>query len=258
MDMLGHVNNVRYLDYLAGAREAMFEGLPAGRGPVASHQVDFASPLVFHRAPVLVDSWVTRADAGQVALAHEVYDDKEDGSRQVHLRASTVLDHVLDDRERALAEACGGPDHDWRELTHERLPPRSEFALEVRRSDLDERGVARDGVVFEYLQEARIRYLMDLHTRGESWTHHVIARTDVHYRAPIRLRAAPYTVSSWIGHLGSRSFTICAEIRDGGTVLAEATVVMVTFDMESQRPAAMSDLQRGRLQAELDGSLSAG
>ena len=55
-----------------------------------------------------------------------------------------------------------------------------------------------------------------------------------------RSRSAPRrtSVHSWIGHLGTKSFTICAEVRDGDTVLAEATVVMVTFDKETQRPAA--------------------
>ena len=59
MDLLGHVNNVTYLDYVAEARENLFPGSPAGRAPVTRHQVEFVSPLVFRRRPVLVDSWVT-------------------------------------------------------------------------------------------------------------------------------------------------------------------------------------------------------
>ena len=253
MDLLGHVNNVRHLDYLAAAREAMFDGSRAGRAPVVQHQVEFVAPLVFHRAPVLVDSWVTGVSDAQVALAHEVYDAKEDGERKVYLRASTVLDHALDLQESTLARSLEAPDHAWRGLAHEVRPARARFDVQVRRADLDERGVVSDAVLFEYLQESRIRYVMDLHTRGQEWTHHVIARTDVQYRRPMPHRSAPYTVCSWIGHLGTRSFTICAEVRDDEAVLAEATVVMVTFDADTQRPAEMSDTQRARLQAELEG-----
>ncbi len=68
---------------------------------------------------------------------------------------------------------------------------------------------------FEYVQEARIRYLMNLHTRGERWSQHVVARTDIDFLAPLPYRQEPYAVHSWVGHLGSRSFTISAEVRDG-------------------------------------------
>ena len=49
---------------------------------------------------------------------------------------------------------------------------------------------------------------------------------------------------SWIGHLGTKSFTIRAQVCDGELLLADAAVVMVTFDKETQRPAPMADTQR--------------
>ena len=106
----------------------------------------------------------------------------------------------------------------------------------MRRSDVDEHGHVSDVTFFEYLQEARIKYLMDLHTRGQHWSHHVVARTDVDYLEPMPHRREPYAVHSWIGHVGTRSFTIQAEVRDGDRVLAGAAVVMVIFDLETQRP----------------------
>jgi acyl-CoA thioester hydrolase len=253
LDLLGHVNNVTYLDYVAEAREAMFAGLPVGQAAVRRYQVEFLKPLVFRRTPVLVDSWVTDVGADGVALAHEVYDAPTDGDsdRTVYLRASTVLAHRLTDEERAVADQVRGPAHEWRPLTEERRPASGAYDLTVRRTDLDESGAARAGVFFEYFQEARIRYLMDLHTRGEHWTQHVIARTDIDYLGPVHHRQQPYSVSSWIGHLGSRSFTIQSEVRDGERVLASAAVVMVTFDLETQRTTEMTAPQRARLEKEL-------
>ena len=124
-------------------------------------------------------------------------------------------------------------------------------SLTVRRSDLGQDGRVRNGVFFEYVQEARIQYLMNLHTRGEKWSQHVIARTDVDYREAIGHRVEPYVVHSWIGHLGSRSFTIRSEIRDGDVVVAGASVVLVCFDLETQRTAEMAQHQRTRLEQEL-------
>jgi acyl-CoA thioester hydrolase len=265
MDQLRHVNNVRYIGYVAAARRAMFEevagegvagegvgaeGSGAGQAPVSRHRVEFAAPLVFRRRPVHVDSWVTGVTDTQVALAHEVYDDEESG-RTVYLRVSSVLEHALDDRERALAESLPGAEHSWRALPHTRRPARAVYAAQVRPTDLDERAQVSDTALFELLQEARVQYLMNLHTRGQDWTQHVVARTDVHYRRAIPFRTAPYEVHSWVGELGNRSFTICAEVRDGETVLAEATVAMVTFDPQTQRSAEMAPTQRDRLQAEL-------
>jgi acyl-CoA thioester hydrolase len=251
MDQLRHVNNVRYLDYVAAARRAMFDGLAAGQARVSRHQIEFASPLVFRRGPVSVDSWVTGIDGAQVGLAHEVYDEQEQEQRTAYLRVSSVLEHTVDDRERSLATSLHAPDHDWRPVSNDRRPARSVYRAQVRPSDLDERGLVRDTAVLEFLQESRVQYLMSLHTRGQSWTQHVVARTDVHYRQAIPFRTAPYEVHSWVGRLGTRSFTICAEVRDSDTVLAEATVSMVTFDPQTQRSAEMAETQRARLEAEL-------
>ena len=121
----------------------------------------------------------------------------------------------------------------------------------MRRADVDEQGLVRDVAFFEYFQEARIQFVMNLHTRGQEWTHHVVARTDIDFVEPVPHRRAPYAVRSWIGHVGTRSFTIQAELLDGDRVLARAAVVMVTFDMESQRPKDMAPAQRERLLAEL-------
>jgi acyl-CoA thioester hydrolase len=253
LDLLGHVNNVTYLDYVAEARESLFAGLPAGRAAVSSYQVEFLKPLVFSRTPVLVDSWVTDANAEEVALAHEVYDAPAGGEseRTVYLRASTVLAHRLTDDELAIVDQVPGPARQWRPLPREQRPAGGVYALTVRRTDLDERGEARPGAFFEYFQEARIRYLMDMHTRGEHWTQHVVARTDIDYLAPVHHRQQPYSVHSWVGHLGSRSFTIQSEVRDDDRVLASAAVVMVTFDLETQRTTDMTDAQRARLEKEL-------
>jgi acyl-CoA thioester hydrolase len=252
LDLLGHVNNVTYLDYLSEAREALFAGLPAGRASVRRHQVEFVRPLGFRRDPVLVDTWVT--DDDEVALAHEVYAAGDGSSeRTVHLRATSVLHHRLTEAERAIAAEHGGPALEWRPVHEDARPAGDHFLVSPRRSDLGEDGKARPGTYFEYVQEARIRYLMKLHTRGEGWSQHVVARTDMDVVTPLTYRPEPYAVHSWVAHLGRRSFTIRSEVRDGEQVLASAAVVMVTFDLETQRAADMADAQRARLQQELDG-----
>jgi acyl-CoA thioester hydrolase len=253
MDLLGHVNNVTYLDYVAEAREDLFPGSPTGRAPVTRQQVEFVAPLVFHRRPVLVDSWVTSVTGESLGLAHEIYDAPRtpDGERVVHARVSTLLDARPTALERAVLEAQLAPDHEWRPMAVDARPHGDVYPLTVRRSDVDERGFVRDVAFFEYFQEARIQFIMNLHTRGEAWTHHVIARTDVDFLERVPHRREPYAVRSWIGRVGTRSFTVQAEVLDGERVLARASVVMVTFDKETQRPTDMAPAQRHRLLQEL-------
>ncbi|MET0998314.1 MAG: thioesterase family protein [Marmoricola sp.] len=253
MDLLGHVNNVTYLDYVAEAREDLFAGHPAASAPVSRHQVEFAKPLVFRREPVLVDTWVTDIGDDSMTLAHEVYDEPADelSTRTVYLRAVSVLDHHPTVAERELAEELRGPALDWRPVPSEQRPAADTYPLTVRRTDIGEQGLVRAGVFFEYVQEARIRFLMNLHTRGELWSHHVIARTDLDYLAPLHHRQRQCVVDSWVSHLGSRSFTIASEVRDGDLVIARAVVVLVCFDPETQRTTGMSDAQRARLEREL-------
>jgi acyl-CoA thioester hydrolase len=253
MDLLGHVNNVTYLDYVAEAREDLFAGSATGRAPVTRQRVEFVSPLVFHRHPVLVDSWVTDVSDESVALAHEIYDAPEttEGERTVYARVSTTLAAQLPPLERDVLEVRRAPDHIWRSIADEPRPGGTLYRLTVRRADVDEHGFVRDVAFFEYLMEARIQFMMSLHTRGQQWSHHVVARTDIDYLEPVPRRREPYAVRSWIGHIGTRSFTIQAEVLDGERVLARAAVVMVTFDMEAQRPTDMTAPQRERLLQEL-------
>ena len=255
MDLLGHVNNVTYLDYVAEARERLFRDSTTGRAPVLRHRVEFAAPLVFHRRPVLVDSWVTEMGASSLCLAHEVYDvaDSPEGGRTVHARVSSELAVAPTASERDLLEGLRAPDHSWRAVVQGTRPGGTLYPLTVRRGDVDEHGLARDVAFFEYLQEARIQYLMGLHTRGQTWSHHVVARTDVTFLEPLPHRREPYAVRSWIGHVGTRSFTVQAEVLDGFRLLAQAAVAMVIFDMDTQRPTDMADTQRQRLLEELAG-----
>ncbi|GAA4104137.1 acyl-CoA thioesterase [Nonomuraea soli] len=93
IDSLGHVNNVRFFDYLEDARMAMFHIDPhhEGEAPfeglvVARHEIDYLRPLTFRPYPVRVESWVSEIRAVRFALEYEVRDDAE-----VFVRATSVL-----------------------------------------------------------------------------------------------------------------------------------------------------------------------
>ncbi|KQT89482.1 hypothetical protein ASG49_17200 [Marmoricola sp. Leaf446] len=259
MDLLGHVNNVTYLDYLAQARTAFLADLRAGDGRVTGHRIDFVAPLVFGRRPALVDTSVSDVDGAVLTLTHVVRDDAPSGS-VTHLRAESTLElHSAPDHDlRARLEDLRDEPLAWREVRGERRPGRHRLALPVRGSDVGADGLVRDDAVVELFQESRILYFMDLHERGQDWGRVVVARTDVGLLAPVRPRAAAYDVHAWVAHVGEKSFTVRSELRDplvadgaAGAVLATALVVLVGFDLDTQRPVALTAQQRERLEAEL-------
>jgi acyl-CoA thioester hydrolase len=277
MDMLKHINNVSYVDYLQEARIDMFSAHPEFRGGeelgegvvVVGHELDFLAPLSFRGRPVLVDSWITQIRAASFTMAYEVYDEApaDAGSgRTVYLRASSVLAPYVfaTERPRRISAVEREVLTRYLEPTEERRPlpdagrARHVYPLRVRWSDVDAYRHVNNVKYIEYFQEARVRYQMQMHRTGDVFGSFVIARMDVDYRRPIMFRPEPYDVHSWVSEVGSRSFVVAAEIRDplsGGSEgerLATSRVVAVGFDPEAQRSVEFTADHRARLLEELD------
>lgn len=108
IDSLGHVNNVRFFDYLEDARLGMLHIDPcrAGDAPfkglvIARHEIDYRRPLGFRAEPVLVETWVTELRPVRFTLQYEIRDDDE-----VFVTATSVV--VAYDVERAAPRRLTG------------------------------------------------------------------------------------------------------------------------------------------------------
>lgn len=275
MDLLGHVNNVTYLDYLQEARidmllthapEERLTALAEG-GQILSHEVQYAAPLTFRLRPVHIDTWVTSVDGDTFTLAHEVYDEPrdEDGARTVYLRARSTLaffDFELGERrpltgdDRAVLASFSEDDvlGERAAYTEPRDVDFGDYAIRVRFSDLDAFGVVDEVQYFEFFQEARIDYLTRVwKASGVTMDRApmVIAQMDVDYLVPITFRTEPFEVRSWISRVGGSSFVIESELRDGQTAYSRARVVLVTFDPVTQKAAPAPEALRELLLAQL-------
>ncbi len=266
LDMLGHVNNVVYVDYLQEARVDMLrtharrDSADLTEGVVVvRHEVTYLAPLTFRFRPVKIECWVTEIRPASFTMAYEVFHDDGggDGDRVVYLRASTVLSPYVFQGEhprRLTAEekAVLGEFHEEPEARPR--PGRFEVArdegghypVHVRFSDVDVYGHINNVKYFEYLQESRIRWFAALARDLDlPPMHFVVAQTDVDYRMPILFRPEPYDCWTQLGGFGRRSMTVHSEICDGDTVLARAKVSSVFYDLEAQRsvepPVALRD-----------------
>ncbi len=258
LDLLGHVNNVVYVDYLQEARADMMRSLrPAVQGEedarlvegivVVRYEVSYQAPLTFRLSSISIECWVTEIRAASFTMAYEIFDETPDG-RVVHLRASTVLTPYVftTERPRRLSaeekETLGAYLEEATQAPSAKIAPLDpwepgHYPLHVRFSDVDVYGHVNNVKYFEYFQEARIPMMERLgrELTGADGMHVVVAQADVDYRAPILFRLEPYDVHSRITHVGSKSFTIESEIRDGDALLSRARVVLVFFDSATQR-----------------------
>jgi acyl-CoA thioester hydrolase len=264
LDQQGHINNVVYVDYLQEARVDLLRA--QGRGPglaealvVVRHEVTYLKPLLYDFSAVSIECWVTSIRPATFTMAYEVFLDRPDGERAVFLRAWTVLTPYvfaeerprrLTAEEREILTAFLEPDDRPRSRA-QRLPqgaPLNHYPVHVRFSDVDVYGHVNNVKYFEYLQESRITMVRDLVEGGLAF-HVVVAQTDVDYVRPILFRAEPYDCRSAITRLGSRSMTVESEIADGETVLARAKVVVVFFDLTTNRSTEPPASARGQLMA---------
>lgn len=262
LDILGHINNVRYVDYLQEARGALLrdclhaagvERVEGGGYVVVRHEVGFRAPMRFGRAPVIVESWVSGIHGGSFTLDHEIFHEAADGQRTVYLRARTVV--------APFVVATGAP----RRITAEEraaLAPYAEigvrsravqvdvprdgashYPVQVRFSDLDIYRHVNNVMYFEYFQEARIALFYALKDSLADFPriNVVVAQTDLEYVAPITLRPEPYDCWTAVTAMGNKSMVVESEIVDdsGATgrsgVLARARCVLVFFDATTQR-----------------------
>ncbi|MET3963216.1 acyl-CoA thioester hydrolase [Marmoricola sp. OAE513] len=268
MDLLGHINNVAYLDYLQEARIATLSAPADGfrrSGPdgvvVVRHEMDFLAPLKFRKRPVLIDSWITEIKAGSFVMASEIYDEGPEG-RVVYLRSSsrqapivleTEAPRRISPEERAALERYLEPAESRKPLSSAGTSQHV-YPLQVRWSDLDPYHHVNNVKYVEYFQEARIQYSMAMHQAGDVFGDFVVARIDVEYLRPTPYRDEPYELHSWISHVGRTSAVFAGEVRDGDTVHARTQVVTVGFDKETQRAAALPADHHLRLTEQLAAS----
>lgn len=270
MDLLGHVNNVVYVDYLQEARVDMLRTHgPAQTGQLAEgavvvrHEVEYRAPLKFQFRPVSIECWVTEIRVASFTMAYEIFheDPAAEGGRRVYLRATTVLTPYVfaTERPRRLSDAERETLADFLEpaersrglkLEPIRKDPRGHYPVHVRFSDVDVYAHVNNVKYFEYLQESRIvltAALWDDLPAGTPAVSMVVAQIDVDYKVPILFRPEPYDVWSWVSQVGRRSATIESVICDGDTVLSQARVAIVFFDQASQSSTEPPAVYRDRL-----------
>ncbi len=120
-----------------------------------------------------------------------------------------------------------------------------------RFSDLDLLGHINNVVYLDYLQEARLRALIQIGYIEILQLRQVMAHQSIEFRRPIFYSTDPLTVEVWISSVGNTSYRMKYRIlSEVGELAAEAESVMVCFDNNKAVP--IPDKLRSALQSILE------
>lgn len=114
----------------------------------------------------------------------------------------------------------------------------------LRWVDLDAQGHVNNALVADYLQEARVAFLLsgpNAHLLGTST---VVVAHQVEFLTPIEFATEPVEVSVQVGHVGASRFTLGYEVTQGGRPAARAHTTMCIFDFDAGLPRRMTPDER--------------
>ncbi len=114
----------------------------------------------------------------------------------------------------------------------------------LRWVDLDAQRHVNNAVVADYLQEARVGWLLsgpNAYLLGSST---MVVSHQVEYLAPVLFDPHPVEVRLAVGGVGAARFTLGYTVVQGGRELARARSVLCLFDYDAGRPRRMTNAER--------------
>ena len=116
--------------------------------------------------------------------------------------------------------------------------------LPLRWSDMDAQGHVNNGVIVDYLQEARVRFLRGGVASSLLDSGVIVVSHQVEYRRSIDYDDEGIRVELGVAALGAAKIEIAYELSQGGQVAVTARTVLCPFNFDEQRPVRLTAEQR--------------
>jgi len=114
----------------------------------------------------------------------------------------------------------------------------------VRWGDLDAFGHVNNSIYLIFAQEARYAWSKMIEM--------VVARAEVDFIAPIYTGDIYIDVEIWVNKIGTSSFGVTYEMKNGDELLAVVKTVQVTVSMETKKSRPLNDAEREFLNKYLE------
>jgi len=127
---------------------------------------------------------------------------------------------------------------------------RHRTALQVRFRDIDAFGHVNNAVFFSYVEQARIRYLLDVLRPGTDFDRLplILARVELDYRSPIFF-GEDIEVETRVDRIGRSSVAMSHRMTAGADrrLVGDVQSVLVTYDYAASRPMPVPDDWRAKM-----------
>ena len=114
----------------------------------------------------------------------------------------------------------------------------------VRLGDLDAFGHVNNATYLVYAQEARFAWSKMIEM--------VVARAEVDFLAPIYEGDIYLDIEIWVNKIGTSSFGVTYEMKNGDELVAVVKSVQVTVSMETKKSRPLNDAERDFLNKYLE------
>ena len=121
---------------------------------------------------------------------------------------------------------------------------RSQNKQYVRWGDLDAFGHVNNATYLVYAQEARYAWSKMLEM--------VVARAEVDFVAPIYTGDFYLDIEIWVNKIGTSSFGVTYEMKNGDELVAVVKTVQVTVSMDTKKSRPLNDAERELLNKYLE------
>jgi acyl-CoA thioester hydrolase len=114
----------------------------------------------------------------------------------------------------------------------------------VRWGDLDAFGHVNNATYLVYAQEARYAWSKMIEM--------VVARAEVDFIAPIYMGDFNLDIEIWVNKIGTSSFGVTYEMKNGDELVAVIKTVQVTVSMDTKKSRPLNDAERDFLNKYLE------
>jgi acyl-CoA thioester hydrolase len=114
----------------------------------------------------------------------------------------------------------------------------------VRWGDLDAFGHVNNATYLVYAQEARFAWSKMIEM--------VVARAEVDFIAPIYMGDFFLDIEIWVNKIGTSSFGVTYEMKNGEELVAVVKTVQVTVSMDTKKSRPLNDAERDFLNKYLE------
>ncbi|MBA3488754.1 MAG: acyl-CoA thioesterase [Longispora sp.] len=117
------------------------------------------------------------------------------------------------------------------------------YVCPLRWSDVDSFGHVNNARFLTLFEEARVAMFFVDNPLPELQAGVVIARHEIDYLSPVG-HEREVLIETWVEEIRNSSFILGYELFAKGKLASRARSVLVPFDVESQRPRRISDVER--------------